>query len=798
MSRLAVAALGVLLGLAVLAPGAAQEAETATIEVRVWQNVGDELDIYVSARPAAGSWRTLGTIPLALDDGISSTGRFRYGDIDFDVPLLGRADPATVEVRVWQDVDNSARVYISARPADGDWGVFGTIRLPLDDGVSSSGRFRYGNVRLDVPLPPAEVATLAGHPGSWGYADGRGAGVRFGRGGPTGLVVDHDGSVVVADPWNHAIRRISPDGRATTIAGGLGAGFRDGPVGVAQFAFPVDVALASDGSIYVADADNRRIRRIGPGGVVTTVAGTDPETNVADFIRDGPALEAILLRPIALALDARGNLYISDGYRIRVLSAAGEVFTLAGGRLPGYRDGPAKAAEFRIVSDMDVDDAGNLYVLDVSNTTPGERGAYATIRVVSTAGMVRTLHASDEPRYGGMLAWPSGIVVTGRGEVFVSNTGRHQIVRLGADGELHGVAGAGEDGRLDGSRARAQFSFPRDLAVAGSGDLFVVDQQRTVIRRVSRGASDVPLAVAPHVPTVEGVTVTILSGLRREHGLVDGPAGRARFQYPEGLALAPGGVALVVDSQNHAIRRVGADGSVTTLAGGNGEGVRDGPASEAQFSTPRDIAVGPDGTAYVIDEGTGLIRKVAADGSVETLQDEMQAAFPDPRAIAVDRAGNLYVLNGDSATIRRLSPEGHTSTVAWAVHPGGIAVDADGFVYYPADGVGDRAVAIKKASPEGVVTTVYESPPFLHGGLLGHVADIALGPDGSVYLAEWSLDGLLRISPDGEASFVIPPYYPDGPVQPRGLAVSPDGGLLVADHRLAVIWRVTFEDEPPE
>ena len=186
----------------------------------------------------------------------------------------------------------------------------------------------------------------------------------------------------------------------------------------------------------------------------------------------------------------------------------------------------------------------------------------------------------------------------------------------------------------------------------------MVDQQGTVIRRISPGGGDVPLAVAPHVPTVEGVTVTILSGLRREHGLVNGPAGRARFQDPEGLASAPGGVVLVADSDNHAIRRVGADGSVTTLAGGNGEGARDGPASEAQFSTPRHIAVGPDGTAYVIDEGTNLIRKVATDGSVETLSDEVLAAFPLPAPLAVDLAGNLYISDANSRSIGRLSPEG--------------------------------------------------------------------------------------------------------------------------------------------
>ncbi len=136
-----------------LAQSGSGEPGAATVEVRVWQEVEDELSIYISARSAGGSWRTLGTIPLPLDDGVSSSGRFRFGDVAVDVPLQGRPDPATVEVRVWQDVGDSASIYISGRPAGGSWRTLGTIPLPLDDGVSSTGRFRFGDISLDVPLP---------------------------------------------------------------------------------------------------------------------------------------------------------------------------------------------------------------------------------------------------------------------------------------------------------------------------------------------------------------------------------------------------------------------------------------------------------------------------------------------------------------------------------------------------------------------------------------------------------------------------------------------------------------------
>ena len=127
-----------------------------TIEVRVWQDVNDERAVYVSARPEGGSWETLGTRSLPLDDGTSSSGRFRYGNIDVTVPL---EDGATtdVAVRVWQDVNDERDVYLSARPEGGSWGTLGTLPLFLDD-TSSSGRFRYGDARLGVLTPRGEPA----------------------------------------------------------------------------------------------------------------------------------------------------------------------------------------------------------------------------------------------------------------------------------------------------------------------------------------------------------------------------------------------------------------------------------------------------------------------------------------------------------------------------------------------------------------------------------------------------------------------------------------------------------------
>lgn len=426
-----ICALGPMVG-AVASPGARAEygASSIRIEVRVWQDVADELDIRVSARPADGSWRTLGTIPLPLDDGLSSSGRYRYGDITLSAPLRESSSPATVEVRLWQDVDESGALFVSARPAGGSWRTLGTVRLLLGDGFSSDGRFRFGDISLEVPLS-GRVLSLAGHAGIHGFRDGQGDGARFGQwdGIVSGLTVDRDGSVVVADFPNHAIRRISPDGTVRTIAGGGGPGSRDGPAEEAQFHGPSDVAVDSRGAIYVVETYGNRIRKIAPNGMVTTVAGVDQPEDGAWFRRDGPAAEALFISPSKVSFSADGDLYIAELNLIRRLSPSGWVTTFAGSGI-GYKDGPKEHAQFSLLRGIDVDAEGNVYVLDENANVPEREGAHYLVRRIDTSGQVSTVFWGDPPPAGGPLASPQGIAVSPEGEVYLTNTGRHQIVRV--------------------------------------------------------------------------------------------------------------------------------------------------------------------------------------------------------------------------------------------------------------------------------------------------------------------------------------------------------------------------------
>lgn len=811
---LAVAALALLLAVGVAGPAMAQGGGSgATIDVRVWQNVDDERDLYVSARPAGGSWRTLGTVPLALD-GLTASGSYRYGDIALAVP-------EAVDIRIWQNVAQGWRFLVSARPAGGSWP--GRAPLLPDDGSSASGRYRYGDITL--ALSPS-VTTLAGRAGKHGYADGLADGALFGEAPQValaharglGLAIDGEGNVIVADSGNHAIRRIAPDGTVTTIAGGNGRGLRDGPAATAQFAGPMGVAIAPDGSIYVADSYSHRIRRIADG-VVTTVAGSGPAFTwpVGDDDswgghRDGPAEKARLEFPRGIAFAPDGGLLIIERQgRIRRLSSIGWVSTLAEDNTQTQRDGALRDASFGVLRAIDTDAEGNAYVIDdLSGATPG---AAIAIRKIDAQGVVSTIFRGAPAGAGGVLSIPSDLAVTEDGAIYIANTGRHQILEL-RDGELHGVAGTGQEGYANGDRDEATFSLPVALAVAADGALVVGDDGNGLVRRIAP-AGDGSRAGFPAVARAEWLSATVerFAGRPGEvYGLRDGPAVSAQFFGIQGMALDASGNVIVADCWNHAIRRIAPDGVVTTIAGGNGEGVRDGPGEHAQFAGPKGVAVHADGSIYVADSAGNRIRRIAPDGMVTTVAGggpmirgclllpwagntgsfrdgpAADARFHGPGAIAFDRAGNLLIADVGNHLLRVLTPAGLVSTLSGISGIRGIAVGEGGSIF-----VTGGFDPIHEVAPDGTVSPLLRTPrPGRGGRLLSFIEGIAVGSDGALYVVDPGYDRVARIDRDGSLAFIAGGREGD----PTGfMAVLPldDGTLLASGH--GAIWRITFEAE---
>ena len=212
------------------------------------------------------------------------------------------------------------------------------------------------------------VSTYAGD-GTNGYADGDTSTCKFK--GPFGMCIDNSGNLYIADNSNHRIRKISTDGTVATLAGTGVAGYLDGPGSTAKFNAPSDLCADADGNIYVSDFQNQYIRKITPDGTVSTIAGS----GVAGFL-DGTSSVAEFNYPRGICIDAQGNLFIGDSWnhRIRKIDVNGNVTTLAGGgdtigvqSQGNYKDGSDTLARFNVPCGMSIDGDGNLYVADNKN-----------------------------------------------------------------------------------------------------------------------------------------------------------------------------------------------------------------------------------------------------------------------------------------------------------------------------------------------------------------------------------------------------------------------------------------------
>ncbi len=333
------------------------------------------------------------------------------------------------------------------------------------------------------------ISTFAGT-GTLGYTGDGGPATAANIAYPNGAAFDAAGNVYISESWNNVIRKISPSGIITTVAGTGMAGYSGdgGPATAATLNNPYKVIIDRSGNLLIADFSNHVVRKVTPAGIISTIVGTG---GVSGFSGDGgPATAAKLFQVADIAIDKSDNLYIVDyiNYRIRKVTTAGTISTYAGNGTTGSGGdgGPATAAQLWFPYGVACDASDNLYIADAYNNK---------IRKVATSGIITTVAGTGTPGYGGDggpataadLFNPASIAFDAGGNMYIADDLNHRIRKVSTSGTISTYAGTGVKGFSGdgGTATAAKLWAPRDVRISPSGNMFISDDSNHRMRVIT-------------------------------------------------------------------------------------------------------------------------------------------------------------------------------------------------------------------------------------------------------------------------------------------------------------------------
>ena len=702
----------------------------------------------------------------------------------------------------------------------GDGGAATSAKLNHPRGLAfdSSGNLYIADTSSCVirKVTPAGIISL--YAGSYvsNYSGDGGAATSATMSSPYGIAFDSNSNLYIADKSNNVIRKVTAGGTISTFAGNHTAGYSGdgGAATAAKLNGAKGVAVDASGNVYIGDGANNRVRMVNGSGIISTFAGTGSATDSGD---GSAASVAGVVNPQTVMVDAAGNVLIGEGARLRWVSTGGVIQTIMGNGTSGSsgNGGAATSAMVGTITGVVLDAQGQLYVVDNSNsvvrsvalntifpaTAVGQSSASQTLQIVintasaiqsisvpagfsdfslgsisgctvdgstvNAAGTVCTLSATFSPQYAGLR---TAALTIADGTGTKSTVGLRGIGNGAVFGFLPGImstfAGTGTSGHSGdgGAATSAKLSSPTAIAAASDGSIYISEYIGCYVRKVTAGGT---------ISTVAGNGTCAFSG-------DGGAATSASLSYAEGIAFDPAGNLYIVDNGNDRIRKVDANGKISTVAGtgtagSSGDG---GLATAATFTNPNNIAFDGNGNAYIADGQANKIRILYPSGYIATFAGTgtsgstgdgglaTLAKLNASHGVAVDSSGNVYIADSSNNKIRLVNSQGVISTVAGTGtasyggdggaatsatlnNPYALTLDAAGNMYV----VDNQNNAVRMVNQAGVINTVAGTGTSGYSGDSGSASlaqlylydpghtwlaaeTPAVGNDGTLYIAD--------------------------------------------------------------